>query len=223
MADERGYACLLDLCRAWAAEANAPKELILRRVIEWAVEGTFPPESFLTVTGDNPLPAKMLAAFRAVYAPPETYGLHLRHDGLVTIGSLSLRIPRDQALEFLADVVVSLESVQRFCDSMGITTGDPPPACPRLAELEAADFAATGEADERAEAVLGKSGAERRCQAWLEGLMKGRQKPGKAKDAYRKDAKGLFKGLSVRGFDRAWANAITSTGNECWSKRGRKS
>lgn len=222
LADERGgYAHLLDLCETWAVEANAPKELILRRVIEWAVEETFPPESLLTYTGDAVSPLKLLTMFRATYNPwHEAWPVHVAP---TTIGSRTERIHPDKALSYLANVVVSLEGVQLFRDRLGIAPSDPPPACPHIAEVEAADFAPPATAEVKGGTTPSTSYAERRCEEWLEGLMAGGRKPVKAKPAYREDAMALFKGLSVNGFNRAWGKAIATTNSEQWSKRGRKS
>ena len=64
-----------------------------------------------------------------------------------------------------------------------------------------------------------KIGAETDCCRWLIGLMrKGLRK--KSKRQYRSDAAKMF-GVGARGFDRAWANAITESGNTDWSKPGR--
>jgi hypothetical protein len=65
--------------------------------------------------------------------------------------------------------------------------------------------------------------AERRCQAWLEERMKAGA-PMKAKRDYCFEAKQqpFGAGVSERAFLRAWANAITSSGNEDWRRPGRK-
>jgi len=71
-------------------------------------------------------------------------------------------------------------------------------------------------------------GAENRCQEWLVGLMSASddpvkpKKPKKPKKEYRTKAINKFN-VSIRGFDRAWANAIAKTGKTNWSGPGRKS
>ena len=67
----------------------------------------------------------------------------------------------------------------------------------------------------------GSIAGETNCQRWLEGLMR-EGGPIKAKRAFLADAQSLF-GVSQKGFARAWANAIATTGNTNWSRPGRKS
>ncbi|MEQ8399238.1 hypothetical protein [Thalassobaculum sp.] len=61
---------------------------------------------------------------------------------------------------------------------------------------------------------------ETRCEEWLCKLMV--NEPIMAKGGYQIEAIRQFN-VSRRGFARAWANAINRTGNETWSKPGRKS
>lgn len=77
----------------------------------------------------------------------------------------------------------------------------------------------TRQKDERA---LALSSSEARCRQWLCELMK-QGDPEKAKADYQSEARFRFSGLSVRGFNRAWAEAVGEIGNENWSKPGRKS
>lgn len=65
--------------------------------------------------------------------------------------------------------------------------------------------------------------SETRCKEWLINLMRDDSRPDKSKPEYRDEAKKFFSGLSVRGFDRAWANAMEETGNANWKKPGPKS
>jgi hypothetical protein len=77
--------------------------------------------------------------------------------------------------------------------------------------------------------ALNQAGSERRltvkaehdCHTWLTDMMRA-GKPTKKKTAYREEAQSQF-GVGQRAFDRAWANAIATTGNTDWKKPGRKS
>ena len=64
--------------------------------------------------------------------------------------------------------------------------------------------------------------AEIKCRKWLVNLMSDGKQMTKSKADYRTEAQTIFK-VSIRSFDRAWGNAIAETGNEDWSKPGRKS
>lgn len=63
--------------------------------------------------------------------------------------------------------------------------------------------------------------AEKDCKSWLVEHM--RNAPKKPKRDYTSEAIHKFAGLSVRGFDRAWGNAINESETTLWSKPGRKS
>jgi hypothetical protein len=65
------------------------------------------------------------------------------------------------------------------------------------------------------------SRGENQCQKWLEGLMAGDSRPDKPKNQYFAHAQAQFN-VSRRGFDRAWGNAISTTGNANWKKSGPK-
>ncbi len=62
-----------------------------------------------------------------------------------------------------------------------------------------------------------KSSAVKACEQWLREQGEGPTMP---KDDYWQIAKKRFKGLSERGFDRAWANAVGDYPR--WTKPGRK-
>jgi hypothetical protein len=62
---------------------------------------------------------------------------------------------------------------------------------------------------------------ERACQQELENLMRANQNAPDTKANYRSRLSNHHS-ISIRGFDRAWANAITATGNTAWSKAGAK-
>ena len=64
--------------------------------------------------------------------------------------------------------------------------------------------------------------AQKKCEKWLIGLMGENSKPEKSKADYLMDALEEFK-VSKRAFDRAWANAVSDTGNANWSKPGPRS
>ena len=63
---------------------------------------------------------------------------------------------------------------------------------------------------------------ERKCEAWLVGLMNEDKPPEKTKTEYRANAKENFD-IGTRAFDRAWANAVTTTDNTTWITPGPKS
>jgi len=65
----------------------------------------------------------------------------------------------------------------------------------------------------------GTVAGERNCKEWLENLMRSGP-PRKIKSEYQQEATRKFK-VSIRGFARAWAMAITQTGAVGWSKPGR--
>lgn len=223
-----GYVHLLDLSVDWARRANVPKEIVLRRLIEWAVVEAFPQKTFLTFTGDDVLPVKMLAAFRAVHNPGHviTWPESASYVAPTVVGSLSLSIPPEAALDFLADVVVSVDGVRCFCGRMQIAQNEPPPACADLKELEAANFVREPEAAVVATEVRPADvkpattiAAENRCKEWLKRLMADGQKPQRSKVAYTKEASERFQ-VGARAFARAWDTAIRETGS--WSAPGRK-
>lgn len=66
----------------------------------------------------------------------------------------------------------------------------------------------------------GKIGSETACEQWLKRLMRAGDRE-KTKPEYFFEAQIEFSGLSRQGFDRAWANAVSATGNVSWSRAGR--
>jgi hypothetical protein len=69
----------------------------------------------------------------------------------------------------------------------------------------------------------GTVGAEHGCRLWLTNLMKTNPNNPRPKQALREEAKSRFPKLSNRGFDRAWASAISHAGADRWSAPGRRS
>jgi hypothetical protein len=63
--------------------------------------------------------------------------------------------------------------------------------------------------------------AERDCKEWLANRMKGTAPGATTKRMYLKEAQSKFSGLSIRSFQRAWADAVNASGNLEWSKPGR--
>jgi hypothetical protein len=63
--------------------------------------------------------------------------------------------------------------------------------------------------------------AESQCKRWLINEMQGSplRRP-MSKDAYWRDATSQFNGLRRRAFDRAWADAVQSTGATVWTLSG---
>jgi hypothetical protein len=70
---------------------------------------------------------------------------------------------------------------------------------------------------------VGTVEAEHRCRLWLTNLMKGNPDSPRPKQVLLKEAKSRFGKLSKRGFDRAWAVAISQSGADMWSAPGRRS
>jgi len=62
---------------------------------------------------------------------------------------------------------------------------------------------------------------EKECQIWLEGLMENNSATTKIKKEYQIDAKKNYS-VGIKAFNRAWANAISTTSNTNWGKPGRK-
>lgn len=60
--------------------------------------------------------------------------------------------------------------------------------------------------------------AETQCKGWLSEQMAHEKR--RPKDFYRQEAQQNFKGLSQKGFDRAWAAAAQETGSLSWLKAG---
>jgi len=84
--------------------------------------------------------------------------------------------------------------------------------------------------DRTAEAPMGRTvvrtrsmvSAETKCQEWLADLMRKLPEQSKPKAEWWDQATERFgSGLSRRGFDRAWANAVAETGAVAWSTAGR--
>jgi hypothetical protein len=63
---------------------------------------------------------------------------------------------------------------------------------------------------------------EHNCTKWLTRLMQGGSDPEKPKAEYWNEARDKFS-VSHRGFNRAWGTAVSESGNQGWSKPGRKS
>jgi hypothetical protein len=59
------YISLLALAADWGAEAGVPRELVLRRLCEWAMAGAFPEGAFITATGAQVRPFDIYMSFRA--------------------------------------------------------------------------------------------------------------------------------------------------------------
>jgi hypothetical protein len=86
---------------------------------------------------------------------------------------------------------------------------------------ERSDRGASSEDPREAPGTRSTIAAETRCRAWLAGEMR-KGPPAKAKADYEAEGKTLFS-VGTRAFNRAWANAISETGNSKWSEPGRKS
>ena len=86
-----------------------------------------------------------------------------------------------------------------------------------LSRIEEVEASIGIESDRTASGLIS---AEKKCRAWLEGLMRdGRKK--KARSKYWTGCRERFPGLSERSFGRAWKQAIVNTGKVEWSKAGR--
>jgi hypothetical protein len=65
--------------------------------------------------------------------------------------------------------------------------------------------------------------AQVECRRWLSNEMRASPDRPRAKSQVWTDARKRFPKLSKRGFDRAWADAISETGAQKWSKAGPRS
>lgn len=65
--------------------------------------------------------------------------------------------------------------------------------------------------------------AEARCRDYLVAAMtQSAERASKPKHDFQEDCQARFRGLSKRGFERAWAKAKTLTGAAGWGKAGRR-
>jgi DNA-binding winged helix-turn-helix (wHTH) protein len=112
MAKEKiNYIPLLTLPVEWGTAAGMPKEMVLRRLCEWAVVGAFPRGAFVTSTGDQIDPFDIYMSFRAGATDEKT----------VTLGDRTMFGRRP---EILMNVLVAVEDVLVFCEK---TKTIPPP------------------------------------------------------------------------------------------------
>src|SRR5947208_11602482 len=91
MGDEKiNYIPFLALPAEWAIAAGMPKEMVLRRLCEWAVVGAFPPGAFVTLTGDQVDPFDIYMSFRAAETAHGTINLggYTMHDSRWGLGLL---------------------------------------------------------------------------------------------------------------------------------------
>jgi hypothetical protein len=73
-----------------------------------------------------------------------------------------------------------------------------------------------------ADAKGGSISTEQACQRWLAKLMKDSAESPVSKGKLRSMAMEKFRGLSAKGFYRAWNSAIEATGAKAWAKAGRR-
>ena len=115
MADEAaGYIHLLDLAVDWANAGGLPKEMVLRRLCEWAVMGAFPPGALVDRFGNKIAPLEMLKDFRAA----------MIDGGSVTLGGWTMCIDPSEALSRLCEIRVVVNDVHVFCER--VNTPPPP-------------------------------------------------------------------------------------------------
>jgi hypothetical protein len=102
---------LLALALDWATEAGMPKELVLRRLCEWAVAGAFPEGAFITATGASVKPFDIYMSFRAAADTGGVLnpGIHL--DRVTHYNS------NDQwGIHVLSEVLVTAQDILAFCE-----------------------------------------------------------------------------------------------------------
>jgi hypothetical protein len=113
MSEERStYIRLLDLAVDWAAAAGMPKELVLRRLCEWAMAGAFPERAFITATGPQVSPFDIYLSFRAVTENDGLFG----SGGIYLDGCTIYNNNERWGMHVLAKVLVTAPSVLAFCE-----------------------------------------------------------------------------------------------------------
>ena len=197
------------VAKRWAAEANRPddSEEIENDLINAAIQGEFqfpatPDEIRLE---DNTLPSNYdLRARMFVETFDQNGESRSAHD---------LRKFRKvcAAHEFAQEVCISVEGLRRFTGQDEFKT---------WAKLRGLKIPAFAMVDGGGAQLMATVSAETKCKDWLVARMKNGG-PKQRKGDYRKDAKRDF-GIGTKAFDRAWARAISETGNVDWSKPGRK-
>ena len=114
MADEAaGYIHLLKLAVDWANAGSLPKEMVLRRLCEWAVVGAFPRGALVDRFGTEIAPLEMFKDFKA-----------LTNSGNVSIGGWGMHIDPAEALHRFEEIRVAANDLRAFCD--GTNTILPP-------------------------------------------------------------------------------------------------
>ena len=108
------YIPFMSLPLEWAAESGLPPEMALRRLCEWTVAGAFPDGALVTAVGSEVKPLAVFEAFQA-----------LANQGTAHVGRWSRYIDPAEAFERLNRILVTKESVLRFCEN---TDTQPPPS-----------------------------------------------------------------------------------------------
>lgn len=110
-AERSPYIPLLVLAVDWAAEAGMPKELVLRRLCEWAMAGAFPEGAFITATGAMVLPFDIYMSFRAATEDTGLFGSR----GIDLDGGTIYNANDHWGMHVLAKVLVTASAVLEFC------------------------------------------------------------------------------------------------------------
>ena len=108
------YIPFMKLPLDWAAASGLPPQMALRRLCEWTVAGAFPDGALVTAVGSEVKPLAVFVAFQA-----------LANQGAVHIGRWGWHIDPAEALDRLNGIILTKESVLRFCEN---TNTHPPPS-----------------------------------------------------------------------------------------------
>lgn len=109
-AERTTYVHFLALAYDWAVEAGMPKELVLRRLCEWAMAGAFPEGAFIKATGTQVAPFDIYMSFRSIEQGVGSLGL-----GGVVLGGWEIFKP-GWSIDFLSEVLLSTQDVLAFCE-----------------------------------------------------------------------------------------------------------
>ena len=100
----------LQLVVEWAEASGEPKELVLRRLCEWAVTGAFADGAFVTNIGTKRAPLDIYKSFLAI---TETEG---RDDESITLGGWTRQNANQWGVHLLAATSVKAQHLTEFCN-----------------------------------------------------------------------------------------------------------
>lgn len=136
---------LPDLAESWARETGLTREMMLRRLCDWAVAGGFPDGSFVDISGDKIDTLDIYLSCRSAQADHRE----------MTVGRASYLDGGRLGLRLLAGVLVTTAGIEAFCSQTGarlfatksggwfglfqkVDPPDPPPPCPQAEGIAAA-------------------------------------------------------------------------------------